>query len=691
MMKASGGKAVIDIYEDIGSWGISSADFKRELRGYGKLSEIELSINSYGGVITDGFAMYNDLKETGANITVTIKGIAASIASYLAMAGNYIKSHENSFLHIHNPSVWMIGGSDDLRREADVMDEMKDSIIKAYMTHAKGLSYEEISRMMDETTYLNAKRALELGFIDEILDPIEIEEPETNTNIIIPENYKRLIFTNRIQPVKPVNKGGKMNCPICGKHELADGQEMCFDCAVKKEREEAKAAEKVRIKNINAICRASNLSDDFINYLVDSGKTVDQCSSEIAEEIKKANDKGFVNPERKLPEVIKDESDKFREHAVNSLSVVAGLEKDPQKINDMKKDQPINGLHSLMRRSLALKGVDTLSMNPDQLYRSTFTNMSTGDIPAILADVANKSLAAGYKTYGPTFQAWCGTRTVSDFKEVKIIKMSDFSDIDDMPEGSRFKLGKFADKQERASVSTKGKAVVISREMFINDDLDSITKGAALMSASMGRRLNRDVYSTLTSNNLDGPAMLEVANMFADGNGNKATGAAAVGAPSVATIAATETLLLTQKSPKPSKDSPDVFLNVPARYLITGTNNRVRVLQLLMTPYDVNSAIPGVYNPYANNIIPVFDPYLQSLLTNAEKEDGWYLAADPNVLESIGVAYLNGYTTPTIRSDYARADEALGLTYTIFFDYGVYASDYRGIAFNPAKETTSAS
>ena len=191
---------------------------------------------------------------------------------------------------------------------------------------------------------------------------------------------------------------------------------------------------------------------------------------------KKANDKGFVNPERKLPEVIKDESDKFREHAVNSLSVVAGLEKDPQKINDIKKDQPINGLHSLMRRSLALKGVDTLSMNPDQLYRSTFTNMSTGDIPAILADVANKSLAAGYKTYGPTFQAWCGTRTVSDFKEVKIIKMSDFSDIDDMPEGSRFKFGKFADKQEKASVSTKGKAVVISREMFINDDLDSITK-----------------------------------------------------------------------------------------------------------------------------------------------------------------------------------------------------------------------
>jgi hypothetical protein len=109
-----------------------------------------------------------------------------------------------------------------------------------------------------------------------------------------------------------------------------------------------------------------------------------------------------------------------------------------------------------------------------------------------------------------------------------------------------------------------------------------------------------------------------------------------------------------------------------------------------MTPYDVNSVIPGVYNPYANNIIPVFDPYLQSLLTNAGMDDGWYLAADPNVLESIGVAYLNGYTTPTIRSDYARADEALGLTYTIFFDYGVYASDYRGIAFNPAEETTSA-
>ncbi len=671
-----------------------SGDIKKDLDSFGDVNEIHYQINSYGGYVSEGFTIADDLTNTGAKLISEGMGIAASIAAYLLIIpdknkGGEVWAHENTIIMFHNPSCYAWGESKLLRAEADALEKIEDILINTIMKRIKGLTKEEVRQKVADTWYLTAKEAKALGLVDKVLEKIEVEEPKTDLKMIIPENFKRIAFTNNIHAEpKSANKGVDMPKCKCGK-EIAEGQEMCFECAVKKEKEEAKAAEKNRIQNINAICRASNLSDDFINYLVDSGKTVDQCSSEIAEEIKKANDKGFVNPESKLPEVIKDESDKFREHAVNSLSVVAGLEKDPQKINDIKKDQPINGLHSLMRRSLALKGVDTLSMNPDQLYRSTFTNMSTGDIPAILADVANKSLAAGYKTYGPTFQAWCGTRTVSDFKEVKIIKMSDFSDIDDMPEGSRFKLGKFADKQEKASVSTKGKAVVISREMFINDDLDSITKGAALMSASMGRRLNRDVYSTLTSNNLDGPAMLEVANMFADGNGNKATGAA-VGAPSVTTIAATETLLLTQKSPKPSKDSPDVFLNVPARYLITGTNNRVGVLQLLMTPYDVNSNIPGVYNPYANNIIPVFDPYLQSLLTNAGMDDGWYLAADPNVLESIGVAYLNGYTTPTIRSDFARADEALGLTYTIFFDYGVYASDYRGIAFNPYNATTSA-
>jgi hypothetical protein len=60
------------------------------------------------------------------------------------------------------------------------------------------------------------------------------------------------------------------------------------------------------------------------------------------------------------------------------------------------------------------------------------------------------------------------------------------------------------------------------------------------------------------------------------------------------------------------------------------------------------------------------------------------LAADPNVLETVGIAYLNGYTTPTLRGDEARATEPLGIIYTIFFDYGIYVADYRGIVFNPA-------
>ena len=688
-MKALNKRAKISIYGDVG---MISGDIKKDLNSFGDVNEIHYQINSYGGYVSEGFTIADDLTNTGAKLISEGMGVAASIAAYLLIIpdknkGGEVWAHENSLIMFHNPSGCAWGEAKLLKAEADALEKIEDILINTIMKRIKGLTKEEVRQKVADTWYLTANEAKALGLVDKVLEKIEVEEPKTDLKIIIPENIKGIAFTNKINAEpKPANKGVNMHkCKLCGK-EIAEGQEMCFECACKKEREEAKAAEKTRIQNINTICRASKLSDEFINKLVDSGKTVDQCTVEIAEEIKSAADGGngkgtFLPPKNTDPKVNKDEADKFRAHATNCLSVVCGLEKDPQKIAEARKDQPVNGLHSLMRRSLALKGIDTLWMDADELYRKAFTNMSTSDIPAILADVQNKSLEAGYNSHGPTFQAWCGTKNVKDFKEVKTIKMSDFSDMDDMPEGSRFKFGKFTDKQEKAFISTKGKASVISREMWINDDLDSISRIPYLMSASMARRLNRDVYGVLTANALAGPAMEEVSNMFLANNGNLVSGGD-IGVPSVATIAATENLLLTQKSPKPSKDAPDVFLNTPARYLITGTNNRTAILQLLMTPYDISSNIAGVYNPYAKNIVPIFDPYLQSLLTAANKADGWYLAADPNVLESIGVAYLNGYTTPTIRSDASRADEALGLIYTIYFDYGVYASDFRGIAFN---------
>ena len=691
IMKGSNKRAKISIYGDVG---MISGDIKKDLDSFGDVNEIHYQINSYGGYVSEGFTIADDIINTGAKLISEGMGIVASIAAYLLIIpdknkGGEVWAHENTIIMFHNPSGGAWGEAKLLRAEADALEKIEDILINTIMKRIKGLTKEEVRQKVADTWYLTAKEAKALGLVDKVLEKIEVEEPKTDLKMIIPENFKRIAFTNNIHAEpKSANKGVDMPKCKCGK-EIAEGQEMCFECAVKKEKEEAKAAEKNRIQNINVICRASNLSDEFINKLIDSGKTVEQCSVEIAEEIKKTSvnnelhsDKGAVAVPHPT-KVNKDESDKFRAHASNCLAVACGLEKDNQKISDSRKDVPINGLHALIRRSLSMKGIDSLWMDPTDLYHAAITNMSTGDIPAIIADVANKALADGYNSATATIQRWAGSRIVKDFKEMNIVKMSDFSDIDDMPEGSSFKLGKFSDRYEKASVKTKGKALSITREMIINDDLDSISRLPRAMAMSMGFKLNRDGYNVLTDNNLAGPKMNEVDNLFHENNGNKVTDSSGLGKPSITTISATEKLLIEQKAPKSEKDGPDTFLNIPAKFLIAGHANKTEIEQLIYTPVDPAKENSRVYNPYTG-LIPIFDPYLQSKLNQNSKADGWYLAADPNVLETVGIAYLNGYTTPTLRSDEARATEPLGIIYTIFFDYGIYVADYRGIVFNPA-------
>lgn len=681
-MKVQGKKAELSIYADVGFGGVTADSFRKELKSYGKLDEIDLRINSYGGEVYDGFAIYNDLKDTGAAITVTVTGIAASIASYIAMAGHEINIHKNAMLMIHNPSVWMAGEAGDLRKEADVLDNMRDSAVKAYLSHAKNLTEAEIIKMMDETTYMTADKALELGFVDKVLDPIEVEEPETNMSIAIPLNYRKKIFTNKLQGSQPPKEDKMAKCKDCGK-EIPEGQERCFDCAVKKERAEAQMAERNRISNIQTICRASNLADDVIQKMVDTGKSVDQLSSEIADEIKKMKSLPPAQPQSPAVSLTKDETEKFRAHAVNSLAVMAGIEKDPAVIAETKKDVQINSLHGLMRRDLQRHGVDAIGMNAEQLVTTAIKMAGTGssDLPAILGDLTNKNMLKKYEEAPVTYNQWCDTMEVPDFKAQKLIKMSNFGDIDDLPEGTPFKNKKLSDKYETVSVDTKGNIFNISRQAMVNDDLRAIVRVPQAMVQAIARRINKDVYDKLTYNSLAGPVMNEdnVA-LFNSAHSNLTSTS---GVPSVSSLAAAERKLMEMPLLKPEPDSVTQYANVQAKYLITGTANKLTVAQLLNTPFDNSKEIAGVNNPYAGGrIIPVFDAYLQALLAAAGKANAWYLAADPMQMEHFVVAFLQGQRTPMLRSEESRVGDAQGFTWEISFDWGIGVPEYRGIIYN---------
>lgn len=182
-IKATGEKtgeneAEILLYDIIGGYDDdcvrqSAKIFIDKLKALGSVREISLRINSAGGDVFEAQAIYSYLKTHKAHKTVRIDGLAASAASLVAMAGDEIIMPDNALMMIHNPATVAWGEAAEMRKAAELLDKVRDTLAAVYVAKT-GLEYEKIISMMDEETWMTADKALELGFCDETSDAIEI-------------------------------------------------------------------------------------------------------------------------------------------------------------------------------------------------------------------------------------------------------------------------------------------------------------------------------------------------------------------------------------------------------------------------------------------------------------------------------------------------------------------------------------
>ena len=140
------------------------------------IGDITVWINSPGGDVVAGSQIYTALKEHKGQVTVKIDGIAASAASVIAMAGDFVYMSPTSLLMIHDPMTIAMGNENDMEQAINILRECKESIINAYALKT-GISRAKVSRLMSDETWMNAKKAVELGFADKIL--YTDKEPET--------------------------------------------------------------------------------------------------------------------------------------------------------------------------------------------------------------------------------------------------------------------------------------------------------------------------------------------------------------------------------------------------------------------------------------------------------------------------------------------------------------------------------
>ena len=192
----------ISIYDEIGDFGTSAKEFIEEVKSVGD-GDITLRINSVGGSVFDGLAIYNTLRSHSGFVNIKIEGLAASISTVIAMAGDSIEMSENGFFMIHNPFGKSAGEAGDMRKTADLLDKIKDEIMEIYSKRTN-LTFGELSDMMDKETWLSSQEAMDMGFVDKITEPMKIaasfdlskftnvNEQEVNDKLSLTNNNKKM-------------------------------------------------------------------------------------------------------------------------------------------------------------------------------------------------------------------------------------------------------------------------------------------------------------------------------------------------------------------------------------------------------------------------------------------------------------------------------------------------------------------
>lgn len=165
--------AVLSIFDDIGAFGVSAKSFLNDLAS-AQGDSVRVEINSPGGDVFAGLAIYNGLRHSGKKVNVRVLGLAASAASLVAMAGDTIEMPENSFMMVHNPWGFAMGGASDMRDTADMLDKLGASLASTYAKRT-GKSAEEIAALLDAETWMSAAEAVDAGFATAVIPEVPVK------------------------------------------------------------------------------------------------------------------------------------------------------------------------------------------------------------------------------------------------------------------------------------------------------------------------------------------------------------------------------------------------------------------------------------------------------------------------------------------------------------------------------------
>ncbi len=624
--------ADIYIYDEIGGWGISARRFTEDLISLGNLSHINLHIHSPGGEVFDGIAIYNQLKNHSATITVYIDGLAASMASVIAMVGDTVIMPKNAMMMIHKPWGVSWGDANDMREYADLLDKLENVLIPAYVAKT-GKTTEEITAMLEQETWLDGDECVEHGFADKVIEPVKAMASLTSKRI---EEFSSMpsAIKNQITP-KDTTKPTQQPQPNSSSEPQPSA---------------TYADEQTRLNGIKDLFAmfGGRHNELMITCLADANCSVEKAREQLLNTIAQQQNPEPSNKDN--AHIYAGNGNIVGDSVRASVMARAGYQ-------DYEKDNAYNSmtLRELARASLTERGVGVATYNPMQMIGMAFTH-STSDFGNILLDVANKAILLGWEENDETFGKWTKKGQLSDFKTAHRVGLGAFPSLRKVREGAEYKYVTLNDKGETIALATYGELFSISRQAIINDDMNMLTDVPKKLGEAAKATIGDLVYAVL----VDNEKMSDKKALFSADHKNMITGGM-----DVETISAGRTAMRQQKEGERT-------LNIRPAFMLVPTTLETQATQVVKSGSvkgaDVNS---NIINPIRDLAEIIAEPRLD----DASEKD-WYMVSRQGS-DTIEVAYLNGIDLPYI--DQLDGFTSDGVTTKVRIDAGVAPVDYRGL------------
>lgn len=646
MQAQSDGVADIYIYDEIGYWGVTAKSFIADLEALGELSLINLHINSPGGDVFDGIAIFNALKHCGAAITVHVDGIAASMASYIAMVGNPVIMPENTMMMIHKPWGVAGGNADEMRDYADLLDKVENNLIPAY-AEKTGKTPEEIAALLADETWLSGSECVELGFADQVVAPLQAMAC-INSKCI--EDFEKMPqkIRNMVKPPRATATPQPQATPQAPTITEPDQTAI---------RAQIIAEQKARVNGIQDLFamfggRHSELAAECIADV--------ECSVDAAKDklLAKLGTNATPSNAATAPHIYAGNGNFVGDGIRQALMARAGYE-------NRDNSNVYNGmtLREYARMSLTERGVGVAAYNPMQMVGLAFTHTSS-DFGNILLDVAAKALLQGWEESEETFTQWTKRGQLADFKTAHRVGLGGFASLRQVREGAEYKYVTTSDRGEPIALATYGEIFSISRQAIINDDLNQLTDSPMKLGRAAKGTVGDLVYAILTSN----PKLSDGRALFHADHANLSSGGI-----SVANLDAARQLMRLQKGPETKKGADDGrSLNIRPAFML------VPVAQETLANQTIKSAsVKGAdTNSGINNPIQNFAEVIAEARLDDDSAKAWYLTSAQGT-DTIEVAYLDGVDTPYIEQQEGFTVD--GVATKVRIDAGVSPLDYRGL------------